>query len=83
MNYIKVWQRRINTTSGTREGGMKAAKTNYERHGNDFYKKLGRMGGSAPTDKLKGFAANPELAKVAGAIGGRKSKRGPSKNKKV
>lgn len=28
-----------------------------------------------------GFASNPELAKIAGAIGGRKSKRGPAKHK--
>lgn len=28
-----------------------------------------------------GFFANPELAKIAGAIGGRKSKRGPAKHK--
>lgn len=67
---------------GTIEGGRKAAKTNYERHGEDFYSRIGHRGGSAFTTKLKGFAANPELAKRAGRIGGKKSRRGPSKNKK-
>lgn len=33
-----------------------------------------KLGGSKPTTKLKGFAANRELARRVGAIGGRKSK---------
>lgn len=45
----------------------------------DFYKKIGRKGGSAPTDKPKGFAADPERAKLAGKKGGRISKRGAYK----
>ena len=31
--------------SGTKAGGMKAAKTNLERHGADFYKRIGQKGG--------------------------------------
>lgn len=69
--------------SGTKVGGTKAARTNRERHGGDFYARIGRKGGSTFTTKAKGFAANPALAKVVGAIGGKKSKRGPSKNKKI
>ena len=65
--------------SGTLDGGRKAAKSNIERHGKDYYSKLGRMGGSAPHSKPRGFAANPALARKAGQIGGQISKRGPAK----
>ena len=49
--------------SGTVKGGKKAAETNRAKYGEDFYKEIGHKGGSAWSDKLKGFAANPELAK--------------------
>lgn len=65
--------------AGTRIGGLKAAATNRERHGDDFYVKIGRRGGKL--GHTGGFAANPALARIAGAIGGRKSKRGPAKRK--
>lgn len=66
--------------SGTKEGGIKAAKTNIERHGADFYSNLGRMGGKK--GHTGGFYNNPELARRAGSIGGKKSKRGPAKHAK-
>ncbi len=47
-----------------RAGGLKAAATNKERHGEDFYKRIGRKGGKA--GKTGGFAADHELAKRAG-----------------
>lgn len=62
--------------SGNHAGGVKAAATNKKKYGKDFYKNMGRKGGSAWTDKLKGFAANPALAKEAGKKGGSKTKRG-------
>lgn len=65
--------------SGTRAGGIKAGRTNKERHGEDFYKNIGHFGGSTRTDKPKGFAANRTLARLAGAVGGRRSKRGSAK----
>lgn len=58
---------------GSRAGGIKAAKTNKERHGEDFFRQIGSLGGRA-TGK-KGFALNPELAKIAGSKGGKKSRR--------
>lgn len=61
--------------SGTREGGLKTAVVNKERHGEDFYIKTGRLGGQVKGVK-KGFAANPELAKIAGAKGGSISRKG-------
>lgn len=63
---------------GTKEGGLKAAATNRELHGEDFYKRIGAKGGSKITLKRKGFGANPERAKWAGAKGGLKSRRGPT-----
>lgn len=62
--------------SGTREGGLKARETNLKKQGSDFYKRIGAKGGKKCG--MKGFALNPELAKIAGAKGGRKSRRGKS-----
>jgi hypothetical protein len=62
---------------GTLEGGKKAAATNKELYGEDFYVKIGRKGGKE--GNTGGFYANRELASRVGRIGGRKSRR----NKKV
>ena len=62
--------------SGTRAGGLKTAAKIKRLHGEDFYKKIGHKGGQNGT--TGGFAANPILAKSAGAKGGLKSRRGPS-----
>lgn len=64
---------------GTKLGGLKAAATNKQKYGPDFYKNIGRRGGES--GHSGGFAANPVLAKLAGAKGGRLSKRGPAKPK--
>lgn len=64
--------------AGTKEGAIKAAATNKARHGNDFYKEIGAMGGRM--GHTGGFAANPTLARIAGAKGGRISRRGPAKH---
>lgn len=61
----------------TRAGGLKAAATNIKKYGKNFYRENGRKGGQ--NGHTGGFAANPELARVAGAKGGRISRRGPSK----
>ena len=58
---------------GTKEGGVKAAKKNVERHGKNFYARIGAIGGKKGT--TGGFAANRELARIAGAKGGRISRR--------
>lgn len=65
--------------SGTVAGGKKAALTNRLRQGDDFYSRIGRIGGQ--NSHTGGFAANPELARRAGAKGGRVSRRGPAKKK--
>lgn len=75
------------TMAGTIEGGRKAAKTNIERHGKDFYRELGRKGGrnghtggfaseTAGKDGLTGW----QRAKIAGRKGGTISRRGKAKN---
>lgn len=60
--------------AGTLEGGRKAAKSNKERYGNDFYAVIGAKGGRIGT--TGGFYANRELAREAGSKGGKKSRRG-------
>ena len=62
--------------AGTMTGGKKAAAANIAKHGKDYYRKIGALGGKA--GNTGGFHANPELAKIAGAKGGRMSHRGPS-----
>ncbi|MCD1275823.1 MAG: general stress protein [Candidatus Nanogingivalaceae bacterium] len=62
--------------AGTKVGGMKAAQKNLAKDPN-FYAKIGRKGGQ--NGHTGGFAANPELARIAGAKGGRISRRGKTK----
>lgn len=71
---------------GTKAGGKKAAITNKRIHGENFYAEIGRKGGqSGNTD---GFASTVvgkdgmtgcERAMLAGAVGGRKSRRNKAK----
>jgi general stress protein YciG len=63
--------------AGTKEGGKKAAATNKSKYGKEFYAEIGRKGGK--NGHTGGFAANPALAKIAGAKGGRISRRGKAK----
>lgn len=59
--------------AGTKEGGRNTAKTITERYGEDYYSRIGAVGGKK--SKTGGFFANRELARIAGAKGGRKSRR--------
>ena len=59
--------------AGTVTGGKAAAATNKAKYGSDFYAKIGAKGGKL--GKTGGFAANRELARLAGAKGGRISRR--------
>jgi len=60
--------------AGTKIGGQRAAATNLKKYGKDFYKNIGSIGGKLGT--TGGFHANRELARIAGRMGGLKSKRG-------
>ena len=58
--------------SGTKAGGKLASETNRKNHGEDFYSKIGKMGGSVSGIK-KGFALMPkervsEIGKKGGTI---------------
>lgn len=59
--------------AGTKAGGQRAADTNRKRHGADFYARIGAVGGKK--GRTGGFYANRELAREAGAKGGRISRR--------
>jgi len=59
--------------AGTISGGKAASATNKTRYGADYYARIGAMGGAK--GKTGGFYANRELARIAGAKGGRISKR--------
>lgn len=58
----------------TKLGAKKAAQTNKERHGDDFYARIGAKGGKKGT--TGGFYVNRELAREAGRKGGQRSRRG-------
>lgn len=63
---------------GTKAGGKKAHQTNIERHGSDFYSRIGAKGGH--NGHTGGFQSNRKLASIAGTIGGLKSSRKGVKN---
>jgi len=63
--------------AGTKAGGAKAAATVKLKYGEDYYKKIGKVGGRRGT--TGGFFANRELASTAGAKGGKISRRGKGK----
>ena len=59
--------------SQTKKGALKGAQKILQRDP-DFFKRIGAKGGRNSTGG--GFAANPELARIAGIKGGRISRRG-------
>jgi general stress protein YciG len=59
--------------AGTKDGGKAAAATNKKKYGSDFYAKIGAKGGRL--GRTGGFYANRDLARIAGARGGRVSRR--------
>lgn len=61
--------------AGNREGALKAAQTNIQNHGKDFYKKIGSKSWTNPERSHRtGFALDPKLAVEAGRKGGKKTK---------
>ena len=59
--------------AGTKTGGKAAASTNKAKYGDNFYAKIGAMGGKK--GHTGGFYANRDLARIARAKGGRISRR--------
>lgn len=69
--------------SGTRAGGLKAKEKNLAKDP-DFYSKIGKKSQAAWEEngrRPRGFAFNRDLARLAGAKGGRASRRGKAKTK--
>lgn len=64
--------------AGTKAGAAKTKETNLKKYGSDFYASIGAKGGRAKNPK-KGFGADPERARIAGAKGGRNGHRGKGK----
>lgn len=69
--------------AGTKDGGRKAAELNKKKYGEDFYIKIGSLGGKL--GKTGGFASQKvgkdgltgvERARLVGTKGGKKSRRG-------
>lgn len=58
---------------GTVSGGKLAEKTNKKRYGEDFYQKIGKLGGAK--SRGGGFAYDREKAREAGRIGGKASRK--------
>lgn len=69
----KLLIREVINMAGTKAGGKAAAETNKKKYGSDFYAKIGAKGGKL--GRTGGFFANRELARQAGAKGGRISRR--------
>jgi hypothetical protein len=67
--------------AGTKAGGQRAAESNKLKYGEDFYKRIGSIGGKL--GHTGGFFADRALARRAGAIGGRRSKRYSKNLKKL
>lgn len=68
--------------AGTVEGGRKASAKNKALYGEDFYSNIGAKGGKV--SKGGGFGqgeAGRERARLAGAKGGAKSRRGKKSDK--
>lgn len=68
--------------AGNKEGGAKAAATNKQKYGDDFYAKIGAEGGKL--GKTGGFASQEvgpdgltgrQRARLAGAVGGKMGRR--------
>ena len=59
--------------AGTSQGGRVAAQHNKKKYGKDFYARIGAMGGKK--SRTGGFFANPDLARMAGAKGGKRSQK--------
>lgn len=66
--------RRESAMAGTKEGGKVTASKIKKKYGPDFYARIGAMGGAK--SHTGGFYGNRDLARRAGKLGGRLSRRG-------
>lgn len=71
------------TQGGEKTQSQRWMETMIKRHGSReavsmWVQRIGSKGGRMGKGSIKGFAANPELARKAGAKGGKISKKGPT-----
>lgn len=66
--YARVMKAKSNNSKHL--AGLKAKKTIIAKHGDGYYAKIGKKGGSRTDTRPKGFEADPALARRAGAKGG-------------
>lgn len=62
--------------SGTSEAAKKVVARIKEQYGENYFRELGRKGGTRVDPNNRWWARHPELAIEAGSKGGKKSKRG-------
>lgn len=62
--------------AGNKAGGKKTLETIIKHHGEDYYRKIGAMGGKVSHRETRPFYVDREHARRVGSIGGRVSKRG-------
>ena len=82
-----MFKNRSINMSNTKEGGQKVGATNkakydaiyLKKYGMTYYQYIGSLGGKK--GRTGGFYANRELARIAGAKGGKISRRGKSNEK--
>lgn len=60
--------------SGTKAGAKKANATKELKYGHKYWRELGRLGGTKSNPR-KGFGSNRERARLAGAKGGKISRK--------
>lgn len=78
LNKPTLTEREDSYIAGTKIGALKAAQTNKQKYGENFYKEIAAKGGKKgkADGTIKGFALMPvEKVRAAGAKGGRNSRR--------
>lgn len=65
--------------AGTSAGAAKAAKTLKKRYGKNYYSTIGKRGRKGGDKSPGSFKAGDARTKKAASLGGRSSRRGPSK----
>lgn len=64
-----------NVSKSRRNAGLKARNTIIAKHGDNYYARIGKIGGSQTDTRPKGFEADRALARRAGAKGGAAARR--------
>lgn len=55
----------------TEQGAKKAVQTHYDKYGADYYRNIGKLGGSAERKTPRYWEINPDAARESGRKGGK------------